>query len=72
MPQPTLPSVRSTVPENSCSRIPMRVSDGSRRYSLSWLCGRPSIFFLYLFYFSLIFFSSVSFFNCVIVLSLTA
>ncbi|KAE8140722.1 hypothetical protein BDV38DRAFT_239222 [Aspergillus pseudotamarii] len=47
MPKPTLPSVRSTVPDNSCSRIPMRVSNGSRRHSLSWLCGRPSNFFFY-------------------------
>ncbi|KAB8265636.1 hypothetical protein BDV32DRAFT_115667 [Aspergillus pseudonomiae] len=56
----TLPLVRSTVPDNLCSRIPMRVSNGLRRLSMLIMCSSNhflfsslsfSHFFLFSFFF---------------------
>ncbi|KAE8324298.1 hypothetical protein BDV39DRAFT_180557 [Aspergillus sergii] len=69
MPKPTLPSVRSTVPENSCSWNPMRVSNGSRRHSILDL-GYVVIYPVFLSSFFFTFFSLEFFFISVIVLSL--
>ncbi|KAB8212455.1 hypothetical protein BDV34DRAFT_184018 [Aspergillus parasiticus] len=67
MPKPILPSVRSTVPENLCSWMPMRVSNGSRRHSILVMWSSIQSFFPLSF---LPFFPLKFFFISVIVLSL--